>query len=191
MTTHGWQADIQQLSTALKQDERWAAVETQYRDADVIVLGFPLYVDSLPAETTLALERLAAVRRTRTPQRMLAIANCGFPEAQQNDVALAICRQFARETGLHWCGGLAIGGGGAINGHALRHLGKMTEHITGALDLVIAGLQTDGEVPAAAFELVRRRAMPPWLYVAMANLGMLAGAMQHHKLLRINAQPYR
>ena len=46
--------------------------------------------------------------------------NCGFAEAHHNDVALDIYRLFARDAGLHWAGGLAIGGGGMFAGKPLK-----------------------------------------------------------------------
>jgi NAD(P)H-dependent FMN reductase len=55
LAARGWQTDIQHIAPALRQPERWAKLEQQFLAADVIALCFPLYVDSLPAETTLAL----------------------------------------------------------------------------------------------------------------------------------------
>ena len=51
--------------------------------ADLVILAFPLYVDSLPYLATEALEQIAAhVPGDRFPAApFLAIANCGFPEA--------------------------------------------------------------------------------------------------------------
>jgi putative NADPH-quinone reductase len=94
--------------------------------ADVLVIAFPLYVDSLPYLVIQAMEHIArhrkdAHRQARgkgKSQRLVAIVNCGFPEARQNDTALAICRQFAREAGFEWAGGLALGGGEAIRAWA-------------------------------------------------------------------------
>jgi len=119
LVAQGWQTDVQQISPAIRKAERWSNLEEKFLHADVIALIFPLYVDSLPAETTLALEHLAAARQANKPQqsqRLLAVVNCGFFEAQQNDVALAICEQFAAETGLHWYGSLAICSGGVLHG---------------------------------------------------------------------------
>jgi hypothetical protein len=105
-------------------------------------------------------------------------------------VALDICRQFARETGLIWSGGLAIGGGGCIGGRPLKELGGMMRYVTQAFDLAIEALHAGKEIPPEALSLTRQQAFPAWLYFSMANLGMLKGALDHHNLWRINARPY-
>ncbi len=192
LAARGWQTNVQQISPAIRQAGRWSALEQQFLRADVIALVFPLYVDSLPAATTLALERLAAVHRAGAPrqtQRLLAVVNCGFFEAQQNDVALAICQQFAVETGLSWSGGLAIGGGGALNGRSLQ-TDKMVMPLATALNMAVDAVHAGAEIPAEALALARRKLMPSWLYFTMANLGMRLGALRQHNLRRINAQPY-
>lgn len=189
LDAHDWQVNIQHISTAMRKPERWAELEAQFLQADVIVLVFPLYVDALPADATLALEKLALLRRTH-PQRFLSIVNCGFVEASQNDVATKICRQFARECGMQWSGGLTIGGGGAIGGRPLKELGGMVAPVVNALDMIITALLAGQDVPAEAYTLTRRQVVPTWAYFCMANLGMIKGALDHHVLLRINAQPY-
>lgn len=67
----------------------------------------------------------------------MAIANCGFPEANQNRFALAICEQFALETGIQWVGGLALGMGGNISGKSFDKLGSMVANVKKSLDLVL------------------------------------------------------
>jgi len=190
---HGWQVDVQRITVAMRKPERWAALEAQVRAADAVALVFPLYVDALPAETTQALERLAAVYQTQPPeqaQRWLAVVNCGFFEAKQNDIALAICREFTREAGVQWSGGLAIGGGGMFSGQPLEHYGNMTRHLVRAFDLTIDALAAETDLPAEALQLVRQPLFPAWMYFLMANLGMYKAAYDHHVLTRINAQPY-
>jgi len=87
----------------------------------LLILSFPLYVDSLPSGTIKALEIIAQdraqnrnVKENSKQQFMLAICQSGFPEAHQSNIALAICRCFAGEAGFTWAGGLALGGGGAL-----------------------------------------------------------------------------
>ena len=82
--------------------------------ADLFVLSFPLYIDSLPAPVIRAFELIAA-RRAGAPaeaggqQAMVVVAQCGFPHAEHNAVALEICEHFAGEAGFEWAGGLALG----------------------------------------------------------------------------------
>ena len=192
LAARGWQVETQQVAPALRR-ERWEGLEERIRAADIVVLAFPLYVDALPGELTQALERLASSYRQRPPsprQRWLAIINCGFVEGRQNDIAVAICGQFAREAGVTWSGGLTIGGAGGLSGHDLDKMGGMVRHLTSALALVREALFTGVEIPAEAFQLARQRFCPPWLYFLMANTGMYLGAYHHHVLRRINARPY-
>lgn len=190
LAARGWTTNVLRLGPALKQPEKWAALVEQFQQADDIALCLPLYVDSLPAETTLALERLVQVVRPEQARRLFAIVNCGFLEAEQNDVALSICRLFARDAGITWTGGLALGGGGGIGGQPLEKLGHMIDYVIRSLDLTVEAVDAGQALPEEAITLIRRRFCPTWMYMLMANLGMMKGAMDHHVLMRINARPY-
>ncbi|MHB0934939.1 MAG: NAD(P)H-dependent oxidoreductase [Armatimonadota bacterium] len=186
----GWETKIVRLGPALKQEGKWSELAEEYRQADVIALLTPLYVDALPGHTTQALEWLAAEARTERERRFFALVNCGFLEAEQNDTALAICRLFARDAGLAWLGGLALGAGGAMSGQKLEKLGGMFAHVIRSLDLAIEAIDAGQPLPDEALQLMRRRFCPTWLYVLLANFGMLKGAMDHHVLTKIHARPY-
>ena len=93
--------------------------------SDLVVLSFPLYVDSLPAPTTRALELIAAARAGSAgagapadehSPAFLAICQSGFAEAEHSAVAIEICRNFARSAGFAWAGGLVMPEGGMISG---------------------------------------------------------------------------
>jgi hypothetical protein len=188
----GWEAHAESLPSCLCDPARWSALEERFLSAEVVLLSSPLYVDSLPGETTLALERLAPLRtECEGTRRLVAIVNCGFLEAHQNDVALAICRLFAREAGMHWSGGLAIGAGGAIGGQAGALAGGQFAHVVRALDQVADAIATDCDLPRQALEGVRRPMCPLWLYSLMGNAGMLWQAQEHRVLFQLHAQPYR
>lgn len=188
----GWQSGIEKVGSALRTPERWSAFEAKVRAAEVVVLAFPLYVDALPAETTLLLERLANSYQAHPldhPQRWLAIINCGFYESEQNDIAAAICRQFTVEAGVTWCGALTIGGGGMLQQQQLKAKGMLSNMVNG-FEQTITALHTGSEVPESAFALVSKPLCSKWLYFTMANLGMKYGALANGKLWQINAQPY-
>jgi hypothetical protein len=186
----GWQAQSLTVCTAIRQPSRWPALEAAFVEADAIAIVAPLYVDSVPAELTAALERLAKARPGR-PGRLCAVVNCGFVEALQNDVALDIYRLFAREAGLHWAGGLSIGGGGMFGGRPLTEQGGKARHIIAAFDQAVATLDAGHDIPESATTGIRRRAIPAWAYFAMANLNMLIGAAKNGNLFKIGARPYR
>ena len=91
--------------------------------ADLFVLSLPLYVDALPYLVTRCCERMAAHRAEQPNERrtrLIAVVNCGFPEAVHTETALEMCRVFARQAGFVWAGGLGLGGGEAIGGRSLE-----------------------------------------------------------------------
>ena len=111
----------------------------------------------------------------------MAIANSGFPETHQNAVALAICEEFAAQSGITWCGALALGGGGMIGGQPLRatkRSGPPVNHILQALDLTAAALSEGLQVPARAAELMARNPVPlipfplwRWIFMRFGGKG--------------------
>jgi hypothetical protein len=189
LAARGWQTRALVACAAVRQPQKWPELEAAFCEAEAVAIVAPLYVDSLPAELIAVLERLVAVRRGQ-PGRLMAIVNCGFAEALQNDVALDIYRLFARDAGLHWAGGLAIGGGGMFGGKPLKEQGGNARHITAAFDEAVAALDAGQDIPASATTGIRRQAIPPWAYFAIANLGMIIGAAKHGNLLKIGARPY-
>lgn len=142
--------------------------------ADLVVLAFPLYVDSLPAPLVRLMECAAARRahaavRPGTP-RLAAIVQCGFPEARRCDMAVAICRLFAGRAGMHWAGALAMGMGGQLGGG----IGKLPgggKHILTALDMAAGSLAEGGDIPGEATALFAKPLVPRWLYTLFGNIG--------------------
>ena len=166
----GWTSERVRLRPSVKTDEGRARMLEAVDAADLLVFSFPLYVDSLPAAVIRGME-LIAERRRAVPkkQRMLAIVQCGFPEAHQNDTALAICRRFASEAGLEWAGGLSLGMGGAIGGKPLGERGGMARRMVRALHLTADALADGQPAPEEARALMARRMMPTWLYLWIGN----------------------
>lgn len=118
----GWETESLTLRASLNRPEGERALLSSVERAGLVLLVFPLYVDSLPYLVTKALVVIAAHQRAgREPsaQHLVGIVNSGFPETHQNSVALAICREFAAQSGFTWAGGLALGGGGMIGGQPL------------------------------------------------------------------------
>ena len=161
--------------------------------ADLLILAFPLYVDSLPYLVTEALERITAHRQAQpspAPTSFLAIANCGFPEAAHNATALAICQQFANEADFAWAGGLALGEGGAISGRPLAEGGGMVHNVVAALDLAATALAAGKPAPEEAVALMARPFIPASAYMLMGDLGWLMQAGHNRALTRLSARPF-
>jgi hypothetical protein len=140
--------------------------------SDLLILAFPLYVDCLPAAVILDLELIAQQRKgAESPksQKLVAIVNNGFPEASQNNTALAICKRFATEANIDWAGGLSLGGGGAIGGNPLDKAGFIARNVRKALDLAAKDLLEGRPVSKEAVDLMAKPMVPKWLYLAIGN----------------------
>jgi multimeric flavodoxin WrbA len=164
LAAQGVETETIYLHTVVRSPAKLQQMLDAVEAADLVTLAFPLYVDTLPAPVIEALERIAADRRDRAhrPQLFVAIANCGFPEASQNAVALASCRVFAREAGFEWAGSLGLGGGEAVGGEPLA--GGKTARIRGALDLAAGALARGLVIPDEARDRMSRPIIPHWAY---------------------------
>ena len=193
LAERGIHTETQHVARALRTEARTQELLQAVDRADLFILAFPLYVDSLPYMVIEALERIAAHRQAQpahTQASFLAIANCGFPEVQHNDTALLICEQFAAAAGLRWAGGLALGEGGAINGQPLAKAGGMVRNVVAALDLAAAALAEGEPVPAEAIALMARPFIPTRAYMLMGDVGWLAQARRNRVLTRLAARPF-
>jgi hypothetical protein len=160
--------------------------------ADLFVVASPVYVDSLPYLVMRALERIAEHRHeVAEPHEcaMLAIVNCGFPEARHTTVALDICRIFAGRARLSWTGGLGLGGGGAITGRPLQQLGWYARNVRRSLDLAADALLAGRPLPAEAEALMARPLMPERVYTLIASLGWYKDAWHHGVVRQLGAKP--
>ncbi len=88
----------------------------QLRDAQAVVFGLPLYVDSLPSHVLRFLEKLEAFcKENGLKLCVYCIANNGFIEGKQNEPLMQVFEHFCTRAGLTWCGGVGIGGGVMLN----------------------------------------------------------------------------
>ena len=173
--------------------ERLAEFLAASDEADIFILSSPLYVDCLPALVIQTLERLAVHRQDgggKAGQRMLALMNCGFPEAQHNETALAICRRFAAEAGFEWLGGLNLGGGAFINGKPLDKVGKIAKNVVRSLELTAQALGENKPLPAEAFELMSKLPMPAAVYTRVGDMQWKRAARKYGTAKRLYERPY-
>jgi len=183
---------VEDLPSAATQDHGLPAAA---RAADLLIASFPLYVDALPAPVTRAMEAIAAGRlqdrATGGRRDFVAMVNCGFPEAQQAEVALAICRRFAAAAGFCWLGGLAMGLGGTLGGRPLGQGDGRFGHVEEGLDLAAAALARGEAVPERAVRLLARPIVPPARFVAMGNRYWSAKAAARGIQDRLRDRPYQ
>lgn len=193
LTNRSIQTKTIYVHTVLRNSQKMQAFLDALDAADLVVLAFPIYVDSQPAPVVEALERIAEHRLGRDPARrqlFAAIANCGFPEAHHCDTALAIVETFAREAWFEWAGSLALGGGQMLNGKPLAEAGGMTIRIRQALDLAAEGLAKGQAIPDQAKELMARPIIPHWVYRLTAGLGWIQSAKGYGALTLLRRRPY-
>jgi len=193
LQARGVQTTTVQIYTRFTSATRRPAALEALDNSDLIVLAFPLYIDSLPAPVISALEAIATHRTDRAKAtRFAAIANCGFPEARHNDTALAICQQFARQAGYDDAGGLALGAGeGLVHGKPLTQSAGPTTRIKQALDLSATALAAGQPIPAEATTLMARPVIPHQLYRLIGHIGWNRQAKTYGMRNELHRQPYQ
>ena len=180
----GWQTESLTLRASLHRPEGEGELLSSIERAGLILLVFPLYANALPYLVTKALGMIAAHRRAvpePPPQRLVAIVNSGFPETHQNAVALAICREFAVQSGFTWAGGLALGGGGIVGSQPLtgaRRTRPPVKHVVAAIERTAAALAEGLPVPVEAVRMIAESPIPlvpfalwRWLYLRIGGKG--------------------
>lgn len=103
-------------------------------NANIIILSFPLYVDSLPSHFIKFLNFLDKSKIEN--KKIYAICNLGFHEGIQGDIALDIIKNFCLRTNNNYMGGISIGTGPIgfmkyplINISIKKELNKLKESI--------------------------------------------------------------
>jgi len=176
------------VTKAVRTEETMEELRAAAASADLIVLSFPLYVDSLPAPAIRALEVLA--EPPVGPAAFVAICQSGFPEVDHNEVAIEICRNFARDAGFEWAGGLVLAAGGMVGGQPLRKLQGMMRSAVKALDLTAEELAAGRPVPDEAVQLMAKPPIPRIGYRFMANWGWRSMFRKQGRGGSLKDQPY-
>ncbi len=193
LATSGLQTETALLYPALNAPQKLDALLTQIASADLTLLSFPLYVDTLPAPVIYLLEQLAA-HRTAHPNQggsVAVLVNCGFPEWQHTENVLALCAEFAAQTGLHWLGALALGAGqGMVNGMPLHQIGGQVIPLKKALTLAAQSLAQGQPIPAEAQVLIEKPFVPVWLYRLLGGLGWKQQAKRWGVQNDLRRRPY-
>ncbi|MGD9029849.1 MAG: NAD(P)H-dependent oxidoreductase [Anaerolineae bacterium] len=194
LEAHGLEVQKLYVYPALRSETRMDALIAAAAEADLLIFSAPLYWDSLPAAVTKLLEILHQrlddhVRPAE--QRLVAISNCGFPEAQQNAIALRIYRCFGRQTGFTWAGGLALGGGEPIKGKPLAESGGMVRNVIVALDQAGEALGKGEPIPQEAVDLMAEPLMPAWMYRTMGNLGWNLQAVENGTWRQLRSEVWK
>lgn len=163
------------------------------KSADVIIFSSPLYIDCLPYPVIkfmeIATDYFRDVRNQKK-QRVLAISNCGFPEAFQNDVALRIYKNFANANGFKWIGGLSLCMGVAISGRPMSLIGLIYRNIREAFELTADAIACEVAIPLKAVELLAKPLMPIWLYIWLGDKIVWFFEGLKHGVFKLREKPY-
>jgi multimeric flavodoxin WrbA len=195
----GLETEEMTVAAALQSTENQHRLHKAADAADLIIVAFPLYYDQLPAPLIQTLELIAERRKgtlVASPsagplvQKIAAIVQCGFPETRQNQPAVDIMRQFAKEAGFEWAGALAMGMGGAVGGRSLEKAGGMLRNVVKAIDMAAASLAAGDGIPEQATALMAKPLMPRWLYVLAANWGFKREIKKRGARGRVHHRPY-
>jgi hypothetical protein len=189
----GGSVEKEYLYKLIRKDEGQKKILSMVDNSDLIILAFPLYVDCLPTGVIETLELIANHRKSlNNPKKIgfVVIINCGFPEAEQNNTAIAICKIFVREVGFEWKGALSLGMGGAIGGIPLEERGGMVRNLKKGINIAAQALAEGKNIPEEAIELVAKRFIPISLYTKMGNSGWKKQAKKFGVREIIEAKPY-
>jgi len=191
LAERGVHSEAIRIREALRSEQGGADMLAAIERADVFVLVFPLFISNLPAMVIRALEIISEHRNGDGERKpFIAICQGGYPEARQSEAALAVCRQFAREAGFEWAGGLAFGGGSVIGGQPLESMGAMTKHPRQALDMTSEAIARGQPVPDQAVETMAKLLLPTWLILPILNAVMVLRVRQAGVLKRFRARPF-
>lgn len=192
LSARGIETQTIQIYTSINSQERIKAMYQAIDNADLVVLAFPLYVDSLPAPVIAALEKIGAHRKdNHSHLSFAAISNCGFPGADHNNTALAICEEFTHEAGFAWLGSLALGAGeGIVHGIPLNELDGRAIPLKKSLDLAAEALASGKPVPQSARDLLAKPIIPNWMYTFQGGFGWRQQAKQYGMEKSMKRQPY-
>jgi len=138
------------------------------QESDYIILAAPLYVDTLPAKVIKALNLIAEnkdkinndLNGSKKTKNLTVIVNCGFPEAEQNEIALRVYEEFAKEADFKYLGGIAVGMGGAVSGKSLSEMGGMVNDLVQGLDQAAEDILKNKKFSLIIFGSIFLRSLP-------------------------------
>jgi len=186
--------EVLHIHSQLKSQKMKEQLLNKIKTTDLILLAFPLYVDTLPAPVIRIFELIAEninIEKQKKTQKLMVIVNCGFPEANHNKYALAICEQFALETGMQWIGGLSLGGGEAISGKPLDNLGGMVSNVKKSLDLVCESISKNEKISEKAIEYMAKPLIPSKrLYTFIGSISWRVQAFKNKVYRQLNDKPF-
>jgi len=191
LNENGVETTTMMVKDALKSKERIEDMLKEIDKTDLIVLAFPLYVDSLPAMDIKLLQIISEHRSGSTDKiGFVPMVNCGFPEAIHNKTAISICRNFASRANLEWRGGLSLGGGMAVASRPLEEVGGVARNMIKSLEMAVRSLAEGEPIPKESEERMALLIVPRWLFIRLGNRMWKKQAKENGVENELNARPY-
>lgn len=142
-------------------------------NADAIIFIFPLYIFCLPGILTRYLEdyyKYSIEHEPKNLQKVYAIVNCGFPEADINLEVVNVIKSFSRCTNSQFRFGVQIGGGGMLlGGKDAPFMKKTFRALNEAFKKIIEDITNDSLQEMDNISITMN--FPRRLYFFMAGLG--------------------
>lgn len=158
------------------------------RDADLLVVAAPVYVDSLPSLVLRGLSLLVDDPRAR-PLAVLPLIQCGFPEVEHTEHAVRVVRDAADEAGWDWAGQLVVGAGPVLLDQDLDTDPRFA-HLARALDEAAVQLDQGRCLSAGTEARFAAPLMPAGAYRTLGQLGWVAAALRNGTLDALWDAPY-
>jgi hypothetical protein len=168
----GFETSLIRINQTLAVESGLQKILEAVESPDLLVLAYPVYLDSLPYLTTKTLLSIARHRQSSPnprPMDLMAIATCGLPEAQNTVVGLRICQQFAHQAGMRWLGGLGACMSPMLGSGQFNPANRMVHHLAEALDMAARAAAAGNLIPVEAVEIMAKPVMPAGLYRSMMN----------------------
>lgn len=157
-------------------------------DVDTIVLGYPLYCDSLPSHVIELLDEWSDRRALAPTTRLYAIANMGLYEPSQILPSFRMLEHACIHMNLVWCGGVAAGAGGMIPALAgTPRMGIMRRNLSEAIDKLILAVRCGTD----AGTIEARAAIPRFAYALAAESQWKAQARRNGTTNLNSRVPYQ
>jgi len=178
--------DVYHAIKLIKQIESQTEELAKILDCEVLLIIFPLYVDSLPAPLINLLGRIEKFSSdVSLKPHVYAIVNCGFFEAKQNALALEMIRSFSLRAKLPWGYGIGIGGGGMLSSMG----DNWSKGPASGIDKALNDMAISINSKESKQNLFVKPKFPRILYMIAADLGMRRLAKKNG-VKNIRAKPY-
>ncbi|QLH75175.1 MAG: hypothetical protein HPY73_06800 [Methanomassiliicoccales archaeon] len=186
----GFSVSIHYLVDDIWSKESYDGMMEDVATSDILVLSYPLLMDSLPSDVIRWMELLRDERPVGWQRpSLIAIGNCDSPDPRDLDVSLAIIKNFCSSVGIRYLGGLRFPMGMSLDGKTLAEVGSKGRSAAQALELATDALADGQDVPDEAADLMASRPMSELIYLMSHNRKWKRKAMANGKKLNIYDRP--